>query len=321
MFIEHEATLSWADGNIRFRPAHRLDNEDYQAVTKAGFRWKRGEQAFMASWSPEREDFLREKFEIEELTDDDTDLTATAEARAEHYERFAGNAAKRSQSAFGTAREISSWIPMGQPILVGHHSEKRHRRDAARIDNNMRKGVEESRRAEYWQQRANAALARAERRERPDAIYRRIERLEADERGFQRTLQTLEKADGFEETTLAALPRVMQRYQRWLEFVGNRLAYERALYEASGGIAVEKKGLPLEKGGAVTDGRTWWPVVRVNKKSVTITDWLGIEGFEYRLTLDSIKHALTKTEWEAADKRRTVTGWRVVQEAGREQVS
>lgn len=311
MFIEHEATLSWADGNIRFRPAHRLDNEDYQAVTKAGFRWKRGEQAFMASWSPEREDFLREKFEIEELTEEEVDLSAAAEDKAARYEGFAGNAAKRSQSAFGTAREISSWIPMGQPILVGHHSEKRHRRDAARIDNNMRKGVEESRRAEYWQQRANAALARAERRERPDAIYRRIERLEADERGFQRTLETLAKADGFEEATLAALPRVMQRYQRWLEFVGNRLAYERALYEASGGIAVERKGLPLEVGGAVTDGYTWWPVKRVNKKSVTITNWLGIEKFEYRLSLDSIKGAMSRADWESANKDLSNGRWKV----------
>src|SRR5436305_853670 len=31
---------------------------------------------------------------------------------------------------------------MGQPILVGHHSEKRHRRDIAKIDNGMRKTIE-----------------------------------------------------------------------------------------------------------------------------------------------------------------------------------
>jgi hypothetical protein len=33
-------------------------------------------------------------------------------------------------------------IPFGQPILVGHHSEGRARRDQGRIESGMRAGVE-----------------------------------------------------------------------------------------------------------------------------------------------------------------------------------
>lgn len=33
---EHEATLNWADGHIRFRPGYRLDDVMYEAVTGAG---------------------------------------------------------------------------------------------------------------------------------------------------------------------------------------------------------------------------------------------------------------------------------------------
>ena len=44
---------------------------------------------------------------------------------------------------------------MGQPILVGHHSEGRHRRDLKRIDNNMRKSVEESEKVDYFQSRVS----------------------------------------------------------------------------------------------------------------------------------------------------------------------
>lgn len=39
---------------------------------------------------------------------------------------------------------------MGQPILVGHHSERRHRRDIKRIDQAMGKAVEEQKKAEYY---------------------------------------------------------------------------------------------------------------------------------------------------------------------------
>jgi len=40
-------------------------------------------------------------------------------------------------------------IPLGQPILVGHHSERRARRDAERIDNGIRRMVEEHELADH----------------------------------------------------------------------------------------------------------------------------------------------------------------------------
>jgi len=47
------------------------------------------------------------------------------------------------EAAFKRAHDIGDAIPFGQPILVGHHSEKHHRRDLERIDNAMRKGMKE----------------------------------------------------------------------------------------------------------------------------------------------------------------------------------
>jgi len=69
------------------------------------------------------------------------------ERKAERREEWADKASARAAGRFDTARDTADRIPMGQPILVGHHSEKRHRRDAERIDNNMRKGVEEQNKA------------------------------------------------------------------------------------------------------------------------------------------------------------------------------
>ena len=55
------------------------------------------------------------------------------------------------------ARDMGSVIPLGQPILVGHHSEKVHRRLLERIDAKYRKSIEADGKAAYYEARAEAA--------------------------------------------------------------------------------------------------------------------------------------------------------------------
>lgn len=83
-----------------------------------------------------------------------------AERRAARIERLrtgAERAGAASDAAFEAARRIGSQIPFGQPILVGHHSERRARRDAERIDRNMAKSVALGREAGALARRAEAA--------------------------------------------------------------------------------------------------------------------------------------------------------------------
>lgn len=79
--------------------------------------------------------------------------------KAARFEQCAENAEKRAASAFDRAdlREEKSGIPLGQPILVGHHSERRHRNAIERADNAMRKGIEESEKAKYYARKADNA--------------------------------------------------------------------------------------------------------------------------------------------------------------------
>lgn len=63
----------------------------------------------------------------------------------------------RASSEAGVERSVSMLPDNGQPILVGHHSEKRHRRDLERSDNIMRKAVEDGKKAERLEQRADAS--------------------------------------------------------------------------------------------------------------------------------------------------------------------
>ena len=64
------------------------------------------------------------------------------EERKARYLELAEKAVKASETASGRASGILSVIPAGQPILVGHHSERRHRRDLATVDRAMRKSVD-----------------------------------------------------------------------------------------------------------------------------------------------------------------------------------
>src|SRR5690606_31673345 len=61
------------------------------------------------------------------------------ERRRELYQERARKARGVSRSLQQTAYEMAAGIPLGQPILVGHHSERRDRRFREKIHNTFRK--------------------------------------------------------------------------------------------------------------------------------------------------------------------------------------
>ena len=99
-------------------------------------------------------------------------------ARIERLRSRADNARNGAAAAWKRYESIASHIPMGQPILVGHHSEKRHRRDIARIDTAARASVELSKAATDLDRRADAAESNhAISSDDPNAIDRLTEKL------------------------------------------------------------------------------------------------------------------------------------------------
>lgn len=60
---------------------------------------------------------------------------------------WAESAAQRATRAANAAHQLADQIPMGQPVLVGHHSERRHRRDIDRIQSGILRSVEEANKA------------------------------------------------------------------------------------------------------------------------------------------------------------------------------
>ena len=113
------------------------------------------------------------------------DYAERKEARIDRLESRAARAQAESAAAYNMARSIMDHIPPGQPILVGHHSEKRHRRDLDKIDRNMRKSVEADEKASYYASRAEAAASNtAISSDDPDAVKKlqaKLEGLQADQ--------------------------------------------------------------------------------------------------------------------------------------------
>lgn len=188
----YRATYSPDDNKLRLYAVSRLDPETYKKVHDAGFRWAPKQALFVApAWTPGREDVLLSL--AGEIEDEDSTLAERQEARAERFTGYSGKRASESAQALDEVERLAAMIPPGQPILVGHHSERRARRDAQRIENGMKRAVMLFERAEYWEERARSALLHAKYKERPDVRWRRIKKIEADLRKAEKTIAQSQK--------------------------------------------------------------------------------------------------------------------------------
>jgi hypothetical protein len=82
--------------------------------------------------------------------------------RAEKLNGYAANAEKRANNWHEKSNEGRDFLALGEPIKIGHHSEKRHRaliqRNWDRMGNSVKeseKAEEYQQRAEYWESKAN----------------------------------------------------------------------------------------------------------------------------------------------------------------------
>lgn len=104
------------------------------------------------------------------------------EARVDRLREWSDKRGQRADSERSKASTVLDGIPIGQPILKGHHSQGRHERDLSRAEGAMRRSVEHSDMAKRHTQKADNiedALERSVFDDDPDAIERLTERVEA----------------------------------------------------------------------------------------------------------------------------------------------
>lgn len=76
------------------------------------------------------------------------------QARADRLREWAGKREAKAEAAEAAACALADSIPIGQPILIGHHSEGRARRDQARIVHGMIRAKEDAATAQDMTRRA-----------------------------------------------------------------------------------------------------------------------------------------------------------------------
>ena len=76
--------------------------------------------------------------------------------RKERYLQLAEQAERESSAVWSEAQRMADAIPMGQPILVGHHSERADRAFRGRIDAKQHKACDLSSKAAYYRDKAES---------------------------------------------------------------------------------------------------------------------------------------------------------------------
>ncbi|KDP00079.1 hypothetical protein MAV100_26270 [Mycobacterium avium subsp. hominissuis 100] len=251
--------------------------------------------------------------------DDTYRATADVEADAVRQQRLRVDAlntkAERRSAAADAAWEAEKHArdllpPLGQPILVGHHSERRHRKAIERADTAIRKAFDATDAAEETTRRAAAAAETTAFRYSPSVIRRRIRRLEAEQRRFERA------RDGHTRT-LFTDSRGVKHVETQPPAVGDRreqIVAEIARLTDQIGFWKRELTRAADSGASIWDAHTvlvgdrvllsvgWGSVERVNAQSVRVAGW------SWRVPFDKIKQV------ETADGQpvKVVEGQRVI---------
>lgn len=236
------ATYSPEDNKIRLYPSARLDEETYQRVKAAGFKWAPRQELFVApKWTCGREDLAIElagEIEPEEMT-----LAERAEMKAARLDGLAAKRATEASAYRRRADDLSRAFDMGQPILVGHHSERKARKTQERMHNAMDKAVKAHRQIDYWNYRAQGVEAYANMKNDPRVRARRIKTLLAELRDLQRGINSAHKA--------LELWEKMQTPEQIAAFLGHPASHAR--YGMWGEVDKGERD-PFDAKAAVMDG-------------------------------------------------------------------
>jgi hypothetical protein len=185
-----------------------------------------------------------------------SDRPERLDGRRVALERKADRVMASAEAHYAIADEIAKRRPLGQPILIGHHSERAARADQRRIERHMDKFCEEYGQAKETARRASVVGDADAYSELPAVIIRRVAKTEAEIRRCRKWAEA-----GYDQAA----------YRDRIAFYKAQLAADRAAlaeHEANGYRCHSRETVHI--GDVIhLHGRTW-PVVRVNTKSVSV---------------------------------------------------
>jgi hypothetical protein len=195
--------------------------------------------------------------------DREQDRHRRAAGRAQRLDKRAEQTAARANTAEAAARRVLDHIPAGQPMLTDHHSYSRDRNTRERALRRDDQARELSRTADAFADRA-AAVRAHDAADTPRVITRRIDRLEAEQRRWQRNLDSAGASTGqaWREKAVRQIARLAEQ-----------IAHERAKLGdlADTGRFVAWGPHSIARHDVVkVGGSGWFRVTRVNAKTVSL---------------------------------------------------
>jgi predicted RNA methylase len=213
------------------------------------------------------------RVEIDDTPRDVTDVKADRAERLDaRYDRLTTKAqrnAAEAEARHRAADAISERFAGGQPILVGHHSERRARRDHERMESHDRAANVAYKKAERASQAARVVGREDARRERPDVVIRRIDKTEADLRKTQHQIDGTRPANdwrgayGYDREPASG--EWLEQLQARKTYLEHQLAADRALlaeHETNGYVRLDRT--TVHKGDIV-----FWSIIRQDSATVT----------------------------------------------------
>lgn len=188
---DFNATYSPEDNKLRLYAGVRIDGDDWQAMKDHGWRWAPKQELFFAYWSVNNEDFclaLAGDILPEEMT-----IVERAEAKAD---RLLLLAQKRSDQCLGyqqAANDLMHRLDNNQPILSGHHSEKKADRQQKQLDRTIEKAHETAGAVGYWVWRAQGVIGYADHKNNFRTVSNRIKTLQKELRDNQKVINEAAK--------------------------------------------------------------------------------------------------------------------------------
>jgi hypothetical protein len=197
-------------------------------------------------------------------------LARTVEKRTEWAEK----AEQRSNYAYQASNNAVAGIEPGQPILMGHHSQRKHQNALKRSDKAMTRCCEESKLAKHHENKAANAEYALEKRETPDFCVRRINEAETIIRKLGREGRQNEwHYANAQEKTIYWKQRLATIAPDWAA-----AGYKNPITPAKVGKQTHCKHKDFG----------WYEVASINRKTVTVKNWLGVATMTYKLPLEEI---------------------------------
>lgn len=240
------------------------------------------------------------------------------EDRRQRYLDRAGKATAEAKTRFARSDQMADAMG-GTPILIGHHSEKRHRRDIDRMHNDMRRGIAANDKAAHYAGKAASVGKAGISSDDPEAVVKllaRIAKLEKDQADMVAVNKLVRKKDRAGLAAMGYTEAVISGFFT-PDFMGRVGFPGYALTNNSGNIRRLKKRLEQLERAADRETVEHDPVDGVRlienaelnrvqlifdaKPPAEVRRQLKLRGFRWSPTEGAWQRHLTSGAWQAKD--------------------